>query len=148
MFSSLAVCRTLIFMLLIFSIVFVLPVYSQEYVPTKSLINKGENWYKFQGNIELGFLSILSHTIQFGTTGTKFDYVDEGNQNVLFPFTRITAEMNMSKRHSIIFLIQPFDIKNNLMNSDENKIIPSTKGKDLTEGQLEKIKKTVVENKK
>ncbi len=88
-----------------------MPVYSQEYVPTKSLINKGENWYKFQGNIELGFLSILSHTIQFGTTGTKFDYVDEGNQNVLFPFTRITAEMNMSKRHSIIFLIQPFDIK-------------------------------------
>lgn len=110
MFSFTAIYRTT-FILLILSIGLVLPVYPQEYETTKLLINKDRNWYKFQANIELGFLNVLGHTIQFGTTGTKFDYVDEGNQDVLFPFTRITAEMNMSKKHNIIFLIQPFDIR-------------------------------------
>jgi len=78
---------------------------------TESFINKEDNWYKLQASYELGFLDVLSHTIQFGSTGSLFNYVDEGGQDVLFPFSRISAEINLSKRHNLIFLIQPLDIR-------------------------------------
>jgi len=61
-------------------------------------------------NYEKGFVWVARHTIQFSTTGTKFDYVEEGNQNVLFPFERYTAELYIGKRHSIVFLYQPLEI--------------------------------------
>jgi hypothetical protein len=77
----------------------------------ESFINRSGNWYTLQGGLELGFLDVAAHTIQFDTEGTKFDYVDEGGQGVLFPFSRLTAELNLSGRHNIIFLIQPLDIR-------------------------------------
>lgn len=76
-----------------------------------SLINKESNWYTFQGGLELGFLDVISHTIQFGKNGTKFDYVNEGGQGVLFPFSRITAEIMLHNKHNFIFLIQPLEIQ-------------------------------------
>lgn len=76
-----------------------------------SFINKSGNWYTLQGGLECGFLDVTAHNIQFGTSGTKFDYVEEGGQGVLFPYSRLTAELNLSGRHSIIFLIQPLDIR-------------------------------------
>jgi hypothetical protein len=82
-----------------------------SYKSNNSLINKESNWYTFQGGLELGFLDVISHTIQFGTTGTKFDYVNEGGQGVLFPFSRITAEIILHDRHNFIFLIQPLEIR-------------------------------------
>ena len=81
---------------------------------TESFINKEDNWYKLQASYELGFLDVLSHTIQFGSTGSLFNYVDEGGQDVLFPFSRITAEINLSKKHNLIFLIQPLDVRTNV----------------------------------
>ena len=78
---------------------------------SESFINKSSNWYTLQGGFELGFLDVTGHTIQFDSEGTKFDYVDEGGQGVLFPFSRYTAELNLSGRHNIIFLIQPLDIR-------------------------------------
>ena len=77
----------------------------------KSLINRSDNWYQFQASMEMGFLDVVSHKIQFGSNGSVFDYVKEGSQDVLFPFSRITAEINLSKKHNIIFLIQPFDLR-------------------------------------
>ena len=77
----------------------------------ESFINKSSNWYTLQGGYELGFLDVTGHTIQFDSAGTKFDYVGEGGQGVLFPFSRYTAEINLKRKHSIIFLIQPFDIR-------------------------------------
>ena len=79
--------------------------YGSESYSGKSFINKEDNWYKLQASYELGFLDVLSHTIQFGSTGSLFNYVDEGGQDVLFPFSRITAEINLSKKHNLIFLI-------------------------------------------
>ena len=76
-----------------------------------AFVNNPDNWYKFQASYERGFLDVLSHRIQFGTNGTEFDYVGEGGQDVLFPFSRLTAEINMKEKHNLIFLIQPFDIK-------------------------------------
>lgn len=61
-------------------------------------------------NYEKGFIWIARHTIQFSETGTKFDYVNEGNQSVLLPFERYTAELAIGKRHNVVFLYQPLDI--------------------------------------
>jgi hypothetical protein len=74
------------------------------------LLNRNDSWYKFKLGYEKGFLGFISHTIQFGTNGTNFNYIDEGNQNVLFPFTRMTADLKMNERHNLTFLIQPFEI--------------------------------------
>ncbi len=78
---------------------------------SRSFINNPGNWYTLQGGLEIGFLDVTSHTIQFGSTGTKFDYVDEGGQGVLFPFSRLTAELKLGKKHNLIFLIQPLDVR-------------------------------------
>lgn len=74
------------------------------------LLNRDNSWYKFKIGYEKGFLGFISHTIQFGTDGTNFNYIDEGGQNVLFPFTRMTADLKMNERHNLTFLIQPFEI--------------------------------------
>jgi hypothetical protein len=76
----------------------------------KYLLNRDNSWYKFKIGYEKGFLGFISHTIQFGTNGTNFNYIDEGGQNVLFPFTRMTADLKMNERHNLTFLIQPFEI--------------------------------------
>lgn len=86
---------------------------------SKFLLNKHNNFYTLQASFELGFLDVISHKIQFGSNSTQFDYVDEGGQDVLFPFSRLTAELNLSKKHILIFLIQPLDIRTEaLMNRD------------------------------
>jgi len=85
--------------------------FGSEPVMLKSLINKPDNWYQAQLSYELGFLDVLDHTIQFGSNGSVFDYVTEGSQNVLFPFSRISADVKLKKRHSLTFLIQPFDLQ-------------------------------------
>lgn len=93
------------FTVLALAILFLVPAES------RSFINNPDNWYTLQGGLETGFLDVTSHTIQFGSTGTKFDYVEEGGQGVLFPFSRLTAELKLGKKHNLIFLIQPLDIR-------------------------------------
>jgi hypothetical protein len=66
---------------------------------------------KFRGIAEFGFLSVLSHKIQFGKNGTYFDYVDNGGQDVLFPATRFSAEMDIGNRSTIILLYQPLQFE-------------------------------------
>lgn len=60
---------------------------------------------------ELGYIGVIKHTIQFGRNGTKFDYVKEGSQNILFPFKRLSAELHLKPRHTITFLYQPLDVR-------------------------------------
>jgi hypothetical protein len=60
---------------------------------------------------ELGTLTALSHTIQYGQDGTEFDYVDEGGQDVLFPFARVSTDFDLSARHSLVLLYQPLDLR-------------------------------------
>ena len=76
----------------------------------KYILNRNDSWYKFKLGYEKGFLGFISHTIQFGTNGTNFNYIEEGGQNILFPFTRMTADLKMNERHNLTFLIQPFEI--------------------------------------
>ena len=64
-----------------------------------------------RGIAEFGFLSVVSHTIQFGKNGTDFDYVENGGQDVLFPVTRFSAEMDVGKRNTFILLYQPLQLE-------------------------------------
>lgn len=76
----------------------------------KMLLGDSESPLQIALNAESGFVKVLSHTIQFGTNGTLFDYVNEGGQSILFPFNRFTVELTLNQRHSFIFLYQPLDV--------------------------------------
>lgn len=63
---------------------------------------------------ELGFTGIIKHVIQSGTStdkGDVFDYVTQGNQDTLVPFSRFQADISLFKRHHVVFLYQPLTIK-------------------------------------
>jgi hypothetical protein len=74
-------------------------------------LNNPDNSYEFRAGVELGFFGVLEHTIQFGRNGTQFDYVKEGRQDILFPFRRLSAELHLKPRHTIVFLVQPLDVR-------------------------------------
>ena len=61
--------------------------------------------------VEVGFLDPLSHQIQFGKDGTEIDYIEEGGQDVLFPFVRATVEARVAERHRITALYQPLNLE-------------------------------------
>jgi hypothetical protein len=60
---------------------------------------------------ELGFLAVAGHTIQFSKSGTDFDYVDNGGQDILFPVSRFSADIVLKKRHVVTLLYQPLTLK-------------------------------------
>lgn len=87
-----------------------LAVSSVSFAEETSLINKDSNWYKMSFMAETGFVTVLSHTIQFGNTGSVFDYKEEGNQDILFPYQRFSAEFRVFDRHLFVFLYQPLEV--------------------------------------
>ena len=66
---------------------------------------------KFRAVAEIGFISVLSHKIQLGEGGTYFNYVTDGGQDVLFPSTRLSIELDYNERNTIILLYQPLRIE-------------------------------------
>lgn len=59
---------------------------------------------------ELGFLDVLAHSIRQGSDGTLFRYVDDGGQDNLYLFVRLSAELTLKGRHTVGFLYQPLEI--------------------------------------
>jgi hypothetical protein len=59
---------------------------------------------------EGGILAPFAHTIQFGKGATTFDYVEEGGQDVLFPFARLAAGVGAG-RETFTLLYQPLDLR-------------------------------------
>lgn len=87
---------------------------------------------QFRGIAEFGFLSVLSHQIQLSKSGTNFDYVENGGQDVLFPVTRFSAEMDIGKRNTFILLYQPLGLETqDLLENDvtiDNLTFPDSTG--------------------
>lgn len=79
--------------------------------PDVSLLNDPGAWYQFSLVAEKGFIGVLKHAIQFDADGSRFNYVAEGGQDVLFPFERLSAEVRMKERHNLLLLYQPLDIR-------------------------------------
>ncbi len=59
---------------------------------------------------ETGVVKVLHHTIQIGESDDVFDYVSEGGQEILFPFNRLSAELSIWDRHTVVFLYQPLEV--------------------------------------
>lgn len=53
---------------------------------------------------------MVSHIVQLSNDGTRFDYRDEGGQDVLFPFFRLSTDLKFKGRHTIVFLYQPLKL--------------------------------------
>ncbi len=60
---------------------------------------------------EVGFLAPLANTIQFDKDGTQFDYIEDGGQEILFPFLRLQTSLDVGKRETFVFLYQPLDLQ-------------------------------------
>lgn len=67
--------------------------------------------YDVRATAELGTVKVLANRIQFGEDGTLFDYVTQGGQEILFPFTRATVEITLAERHDFVFLYQPLTVE-------------------------------------
>lgn len=68
----------------------------------------------FRANAEIGFLAAVDHKIQFSNDGTYFDYVEDGGQDVLFPVTRLSLELQKNK-NTFVFLYQPLRIESTVL---------------------------------
>ena len=77
-----------------------------------SLINKEDAPVKFFLESELGTTAVQYHTIRIGTAGTAsdFDFVNQGGQELLFPFERYNAGMVIADQHRVSLLYQPLEI--------------------------------------
>lgn len=88
-------------------------------MPTTAAIPEDEEddpqgWFRVKVVSELGFADILSHKIQFSKNGTELDYVEDGGQDVLFPYMRLSVEGTIKRRHTVIFLYAPLDLESNV----------------------------------
>ena len=88
--------------IIILLIVFAVNAFSEE-------ISINEN-IKVNFQYEKGFLKFFHHTIQIGESGTDFDYIEKGGQELLFPFERFSADLFLFKKNKITFLFQPLTI--------------------------------------
>jgi len=79
-------------------------------------IKTGENPNKVEliASIEAGFLSVLSHKVQFSNSGDYFDYKSDGGQDVLFPVRRYSVEIRKG-RNAVILLYQPLGLKTQVL---------------------------------
>ena len=78
-------------------------------------LNKSDNNLRFRVVAEMGFLGVLDHKIQFSNSGTYFDYRRDGGQDVLFPVSRFSFEMDFSNRNTLVFLYQPLRLESQVL---------------------------------
>lgn len=71
--------------------------------------------FEFRAVAELGYLTVLGHKIQFSNSGTYFDYRQDGGQDVLFPVSRLSLELDIKKRNTLVFLYQPLRLASQVL---------------------------------
>lgn len=75
--------------------------------------------YAFRAVAEIGYLGVLSHKVQFSNSGTYFDYQKDGGQDVLFPISRLSLELDLKERNTLIFLYQPLRLETQVLLSED-----------------------------
>lgn len=70
---------------------------------------------KLTGVVELGFLGVADHNIQFSQSGTNFDYRRHGGQDVLFPVSRLSLELEYNQKNTVYFLYQPLRLESQVL---------------------------------
>lgn len=79
--------------------------YGQE--GSAGLLTPAGAGYRLSFDYEIGFAKVLYHTIKIGQNGTDFNYVTQGGQELLFPYSRYQAALTLGTRNHVIFLYQP-----------------------------------------
>ena len=85
----------------------------------ESLLNPPDRNARVRLHAEIGSLAPLKHTIQFDKAGTEFDYIADGGQNNLFLFTRLSADLDLGDRHTVVLLYQPLDLRTSVLLTDD-----------------------------
>lgn len=94
-----------------------------------SLINDRDRPVALRLHAEIGFLAPLSHRLQFGSDGANLDVRKDLGQDTLFFFGRLSGDLDLgrSRRHTIILLWQPLDLRSRAVNDRdlqvENEIV-------------------------
>jgi hypothetical protein len=62
--------------------------------------------------VEIGAIKIFTNTYRVGAApaNNDFDYVSQGGQEILFPFSRLSAAFLVQGRHDLRFIYQPFEV--------------------------------------
>jgi len=68
---------------------------------------------------ELGFLAVADHKVQFSESGTYFDYRRDGGQNVLFPISRLSLELQFNDKNTFYLLYQPLRLETEVLLQDD-----------------------------
>jgi hypothetical protein len=79
-------------------------------VAPQSILNSTDRSYAVHFSAEIGTLAVVAHRIQFSKSGTMIDYVEDGGQDNLFPYTRLQSELTLGDRHSVVLLYQPLNL--------------------------------------
>ena len=100
-------------------------------------VNGGPLSVTFAG--EVGLVKVLSHSITIGEAAegnTTFNYVNTGGQEILFPISRLTAELGFSNRHAVILLYQPLVVETQVRLDEDETIdgvlFPADEGINIT----------------
>ncbi|MCX7029257.1 MAG: hypothetical protein NTU62_03950 [Spirochaetes bacterium] len=59
---------------------------------------------------EIGYVAVLSHEYQSGTGGTRFNFVTQGGQDILFPYQRYAVDVVLAGQHRVTLLYQPLTL--------------------------------------
>lgn len=94
-------------------------------ISSESLINKKESAFKINAEAEIGFISILHHTLQNGKNSTNFDYREKGGQDILFPYNRYQVGLKY-KKNIFYLLYQPLEVVTNVTFKENVKIDNTT----------------------
>ena len=71
---------------------------------------------------EQGTIALLHHTYQNGTGGDDFDFIKQGGQNNLYPFSRYTVGATIAENHRLWFTYQPLLLQTSVTFLDDVKI--------------------------
>lgn len=63
-----------------------------------------------RASAEFGFLFTADHFIRFGVDGSRIDYRRDGGQDNLYAFGRLSAELDVRRRHHVTLLYQPLEL--------------------------------------
>ncbi|MDZ7796850.1 MAG: hypothetical protein U5N56_07325 [Candidatus Marinimicrobia bacterium] len=98
------------FLMLMMAIVLLVPLQAGN---NGSLINAPDRPVKIFFEVETGLVGVLNHYYQSGRTeegATRFDFVNQGGQDVLFPFDRYNAGFTVKDKHKFGLLYQPLTV--------------------------------------
>lgn len=84
--------------------------------------------YALDLQYETGALKVFHHTYRVGPsdTATNFDFVNQGGQEILFPYERLQAGLTLAGAHRFAFLYQPLTLETKARFRDTVKIDTAT----------------------